>query len=109
MWRSELSTEGFLLCIGGIIMWTIIAQRIVPGRLWGEYKATRQLYASFGETDVFLRGPHDPVVVLTPLDEHTYQLTAVGFDPTYFSDMVRMDRGNKKGSLKSFLEREGVL
>ncbi|KDN58430.1 hypothetical protein [Exiguobacterium sp. AB2] len=90
-------------------MWTIIDKQIVPGHFWGEYKATRQLYASFGETDVFLRGPHDPLVVLTPLDEHTYQLTAVGFDPSHHEDMWQMDRGDKKVSLQAFLEHEGVL
>ena len=90
-------------------MWTIIDQRIVPGYLWGEYKAMRVLYASFGETDVFLNGADNPVVVLTPLDEHTYRLTAVGFDLSYYEGMWQMDSGNLKGSLRAFLEREGVL
>ena len=90
-------------------MWTIIDQRIVPDSLWGEYRATRQLYASFGQTDVFLGLSDQPAVVMTPLDTHTYQLTAVRFDPAYFEDMWRLDRGNQKDSLRRFLEANGVI
>ncbi|WP_214797658.1 hypothetical protein [Exiguobacterium sp. s5] len=90
-------------------MWTIIDQRIVPVSLWGDYRATRQLYASFGKNDVFLGGADQPLVVLTPLDAHTYRLTAVDFDPAHFDDLWHLDRGNQKGSLRRFLEANGVL
>lgn len=90
-------------------MWTIIDKQIVPASLWGEYRATRQLYASFGKTDVYLGAPDHPLVVMTPLDEHTYQLTAVDFDPAHFDDMWHLDRGKQKGSLRQFLETNGVL
>lgn len=87
----------------------IVEQRKVPTDVWLSYQATWKVLATFKRSSVFLGVSTDPLVVLTPLDEHTYQLTTLSYDTDEFQDLWEMDRRNKASEIRTYLEKEGLI
>ena len=83
--------------------WRIINQSIVPLEVHGRYIATWQRAATFGKTDVFLGLSTDPIVIMIPIDKHTYKQTTLSHDPKAFRDLWEMDRQNELPELRHFL------
>lgn len=88
--------------------WSIINQRLVPADVHGRYRATWKLAETYGKTDVFLGLSTDPIVIMTPVDEHTYRQTTLSHDPEAFRDLWESDRRNELPELRRFLEANNL-
>ena len=65
----------------------ILESKTVSGDIWGYYKATRKLYSSRGNHDLFSGKEDGTVVAMKYIDEQKYQAFVIEIDPDKQQDL----------------------